>query len=130
MGATVDVSRPRFHEVCGILAKHGSSSNELAERWVSHSASGVREGDAIGAVLPSLSFVHRPTSFRCWTGRDRARVAGCESVDEPYADCSSRAHLAERLDRLLAACLKAAPNFEEPEGTATLSMQRETGRLD
>ncbi|KAL1418691.1 hypothetical protein MTO96_025725 [Rhipicephalus appendiculatus] len=55
---------------------------------------------------------------------------GADPEKSPYNESSVRAHLAERPDRLLAASFKMVPYFEELEGTATLSMQRETGRLD
>lgn len=54
---------------------------------------------------------------------------GASPQEEPCTGCCVRAHLSEWPDRLLAACFKMSPNLEELDGTATLSMQRDTGRL-
>ncbi|KAH8023246.1 hypothetical protein HPB51_011689 [Rhipicephalus microplus] len=55
---------------------------------------------------------------------------GADHQKSPYNKRVARAHLAERPDRLLAAWFRMVPNFEELEGMATLSIQREAGRLD
>lgn len=127
--AMADVSRPQFFDEYGRLAKRGSSSGACgAFGWPSSLWSQGRLWSRSSLAFVLIRSV-QPRSVGGQPGSELGNP-GADHQKSPYNERVARAHLAERPDRLLAAWFRMVPNFEELEGMATLSIQREAGRLD